>query len=44
MIAKLTAACFELGRLACDRFPGGKVTTTARMKDGREVTRTLYVE
>jgi hypothetical protein len=26
------------------RFPGGKVTATARMKDGREVTRTLYSE
>jgi hypothetical protein len=26
------------------RFPGGSVTATARMKDGREVTRTLYVE
>ena len=26
------------------RFPGGRVTATARMKDGREVTRALYVE
>jgi hypothetical protein len=26
------------------RFPGGKVTATARLKDGREVTRTLYSE
>jgi hypothetical protein len=26
------------------RFPGGNVTATARMKDGREVTRTLYAE
>jgi hypothetical protein len=26
------------------RFPAGKVTATARMKDGREVTRTLYSE
>lgn len=26
------------------RFPGGRVTATARMKDGREVTRSLYVE
>ena len=25
-------------------FPGGKVTATARFKDGREVTRSLYVE
>jgi hypothetical protein len=25
-------------------FPAGKVTATARMKDGREVTRTLYSE
>ena len=25
-------------------FPGGKVTATARMKDGREVTRALHVE
>lgn len=26
------------------RFPGGEVTATARMADGREVTRSLYVE
>jgi hypothetical protein len=26
------------------RFPGGKVTATARFKDGHEVTRTLYSE
>jgi hypothetical protein len=26
------------------RFPGGEVTATARFKDGREVTRTLYSE
>ncbi|HWK28500.1 MAG TPA: hypothetical protein VNS09_18185 [Solirubrobacter sp.] len=25
-------------------FPGARVTATARLKDGREVTRTLYVE
>ena len=25
-------------------FPGGEVTATARMKDGREVTRALHVE
>ena len=26
------------------RFPGGTVTATARFKDGKEVTRSLYVE
>ena len=25
------------------QFPGGKVTATARMRDGKEVTRSLYV-
>jgi hypothetical protein len=26
------------------RFPGGRVTATARLKGGKEVTRSLYVE